>query len=179
LVTWFPSVTILALCTFCAVGAPAGGMSASSSERLIGGRVIFRTTSCRHDPAGGTEARLIAKLPAHNPLDLDDVLRYSTHMSDPLDHPDLNDIGRTLQRRFDRILESEQAAAEVLARRTTGIRDRLIDCEDCAGFVTVTTVSGAAASGLVAAVASDHVELRLDGVSTLVAFDQIAMVALP
>jgi hypothetical protein len=45
--------------------------------------------------------------------------------------------------------------------------------------VTVTTVSGAAASGVVAAVATDHVELRLDRVSTLVAFDQIAMVALP
>lgn len=100
-------------------------------------------------------------------------------MTDSLDHPDLNDIGRTLQRRFDRILESEQEAAEVLARRTAGIRDRLIDAEDRCGFVTVTTVSGAVASGVVAAVAADHVELRLDRVSTLVAFDQIAMVALP
>jgi hypothetical protein len=100
-------------------------------------------------------------------------------MSDSLDHPDLSDIGRTLQRRFDRILESEQEAAEVLARRTAGIRDRLIDAEDRCGFVTVTIVSGAVASGVVAAVAADHVELRLDRVSTLVAFDQIAMVALP
>ncbi|MGF1665807.1 MAG: hypothetical protein ACFCVC_06000 [Acidimicrobiia bacterium] len=100
-------------------------------------------------------------------------------MTDSLDHPDLNDIGRTLQRRFDRILESEQEAAEVLARRTAGIRDRLIDAEDRGGFVTVTTVSSAIASGVVTAVAADHVELRLDLVSTLVAFDQIAMVTLP
>jgi hypothetical protein len=100
-------------------------------------------------------------------------------MPDFLDHPDLSDIGRSLQRRFDRILESEQEAAEVLARRTAGIRDRLIDAEDQRGFVTVTTISGDVASGVVAAVATDHIELRLDRVSTLVAFDQISIVVLP
>jgi hypothetical protein len=100
-------------------------------------------------------------------------------MPDSFDHPDLSDIGRTLQRRFDRILESEQEAAEVLARRTAGVRDRLIDAEDQRWFVTITTVSGAVCSGVVATVAADHVEVRLDRVSTLVAFDQIAMVALP
>lgn len=100
-------------------------------------------------------------------------------MSDSLDHPDLTDIGRVLQRRFDRILESEQAAAEVLARRTASLRDRLIDAEDQGRHVTVGTVSGETISGVVDVVASDHVELRLDRVSTLVAFDQIATVVIP
>jgi hypothetical protein len=98
---------------------------------------------------------------------------------DPMDHPDLTDIGRNLQRRFDRILETEQEAAEVLARRTATLRDRLVEAEDQRGYVTVTTLTGQVASGVVAAVASDHVELRLDRVSTLVTLDQVSTVALP
>jgi hypothetical protein len=98
-------------------------------------------------------------------------------MPDALDHPDLNDIGRTLQRRFDRILETEQEAAEIMARRSTTLRERLIDIEDRAGFVTVTTTFGAAVSGVVRAVATDHVEVCQDRTSTLVTFDQISMVA--
>jgi hypothetical protein len=128
---------------------------------------------------GCSTDRSIAKTPVDDRLDLHDRLRYSTFMSDPLDHPDLTDIGRVLQRRFDRILESEQAAAEVLARRTATLRDRLIDAEDEGRHVTIGTVAGDTISGVVDVVASDHVELRLDRVSTLVAFDQIATVVIP
>lgn len=131
----------------------------------------------------GSPDRLIGRSPVaknrtDTPLDCHGGLRYSTFMPDPLDHPDLTDIGRVLQRRFDRILESEQAAAELLARRTATLRDRLIDAEDQGGHVTIATVTGDTIAGVVDVVASDHVEIRLDRVSTLVAFDQIATVVM-
>lgn len=81
-------------------------------------------------------------------------------------HPDLIDIGRSLQRRLDRVLEAEQEAARVIARRSASLRDRLIDAEDAASVVTLHVRAGVAVSGTVAIVALDHVELH-DGTRAL------------
>lgn len=92
------------------------------------------------------------------------------------DHPDLMSIGDALQRRLDRVLETEQEAAAVMARRTAVLRDRLLEAEDAGDAVEVVTASGHRVSGSVATVAMDHVEIRGGHTATLVVFDQIAVV---
>jgi hypothetical protein len=100
-------------------------------------------------------------------------------ISRPEDHPDLRDLGRTLQQRLDRILEAEQAAAATLARRSTTFRDRLLDSEDQPGRIAITTRTGARFEGALVTVGVDLVEIH-DGVrSTILAFDQIVAVELP
>jgi hypothetical protein len=93
------------------------------------------------------------------------------------DHPDLIDIGRRLQSRFDRVLETEHEAAAVLARRTATIRDRLLDAEDAESMVTVHCIGGHRVAGRVVAVAQDHIELAGDR-HTIVAMEQLIAVDL-
>lgn len=96
--------------------------------------------------------------------------------SRPEDHPDLRSIDDALQRRLDKILETEQEAAAALARRTTGFRDRLLDAEDGFETVRVTMCSGVTAEGVLEAVCPDHIELRSSSHTALVLLDQITMV---
>lgn len=112
------------------------------------------------------------------PIPMIASLRYSTFMENPEDHPDLRHLGDALQRRLDRILETEQEAAAALARRTTGFRDRLIDAEDAGEPVTVTTNAGISIEGRLEAVCPDHIELRTTRRTALVMMDQIAVVEL-
>lgn len=99
-------------------------------------------------------------------------------MTSPADHPDLADIGRRLQRRLDRVLETEQEAARVIARRSALLRDRLIDAEDAQVGVRIGLRTGHEAQGAVATVAVDHVELHGPRGATLIPFDQVAFVEL-
>ena len=75
-------------------------------------------------------------------------------------HPDLTEITERMQRRIDRVLEAEQAAAQVAARRRSDLRARLIEFEDCAAHVTVWLADRCRFDGQVIGVGSDHVELR-------------------
>jgi hypothetical protein len=97
----------------------------------------------------------------------------------PDDHPDLRDIGDALQHRLDRILEAEQAAAAVLARRATALRDRLLDVEGDAGALTVFMRNGPSVAGSLHAVCADHIEIRTPDRTVLVLFDEIASVEMP
>lgn len=81
---------------------------------------------------------------------------------DPLDHPDLERLGRVLRRRLDDTLEAEQVAARAAARRRRSIRDRLLDAEDRIEVVVISTVDGQLHRGVVEAVGIDHVVV-LDG----------------
>ncbi len=96
---------------------------------------------------------------------------------DPL-HPDLVLVGRSLQRRLDLVLEAEQEAARVVARRSATLRDRLVDAEDAEASVTVTLRTGEVTAGRVASVAVDHIELEGPGGSVLVMLDIIGSVRL-
>lgn len=81
-----------------------------------------------------------------------------------------------MQRRLDRILEAEQEAAAVLARRALTIRDRLLDAEDAEATVVVTTRSGVRATGRVATVATDHLELVDEAGTRLIAIEQLELI---
>lgn len=81
---------------------------------------------------------------------------------DPLRHPDLERLGRTLRDQLDDTLEAEQTAARAAARRRRSLRDRLLEAEDRAEQIVVSTSDGHLYRGLVDAVGADHVVL-LDG----------------
>lgn len=95
------------------------------------------------------------------------------------DHPDLIDVARRLRRRFDAVLEAEREAAEVIARRTTSLRERLIEVEDRLAEAVVLTTTGSVFEAMSLTVASDHVELRTRSGSVLVTFEGIEAVSLP
>lgn len=94
-------------------------------------------------------------------------------------HPDLVEIERTLRRRLDRVLEAEQEAARVIARRSATFRDRLIDVEDANERVQIRLRNGDELEGMVAAVAMDHVEVHSGRRATLLSLDMIASVTFP
>lgn len=81
---------------------------------------------------------------------------------DPMGHPDLVRLGRTLRNRLDDTLDAEQAAARAAARRRLTLRDRLLDSEDRTEHVVLTTSDGQIHRGLVEAVGVDHVVV-IDG----------------
>lgn len=93
-------------------------------------------------------------------------------------HPDLVDLDRRLGGRLDRILEAEQEAAGLLARRAATLRDRLLDAEDSERTVSVTCVGGRVVTGRLAVVAADHLEVDTGDDDALVPFDRIAVVEL-
>lgn len=81
---------------------------------------------------------------------------------DPLRHPDLEQLGRSLRHRLDDTLEAEQFAARASARRRRTLRDRLIEAEDRVEQIVLFCVDGHAYRGTVDAVGVDHVVI-LDG----------------
>lgn len=95
---------------------------------------------------------------------------------EPLEHPDLVRLGRTLRRRLDATLQAEQAAARAAALRRRSLRDRLLDAEDRIEEVIVSTSDGQLQRGLVEAVGIDHVVLSDGGGSRFVALQYIVTV---
>lgn len=81
---------------------------------------------------------------------------------DPLRHPDLEQLGRSLRHRLDDTLEAEQSAARASARRRRTLRDRLLEAEDRIEQVVLSMVDGNLYRGTVDAVGVDHVVI-LDG----------------
>jgi hypothetical protein len=81
---------------------------------------------------------------------------------DPLGHPDLVRLGRSLRNRLDDTLDAEQSAARAAARRRRTLRDRLLDAEDRTEQVVLSTSDGHVYRGVVDAVGVDHVVL-IDG----------------
>ncbi|MEN8113621.1 MAG: hypothetical protein ABFS21_04485 [Actinomycetota bacterium] len=81
---------------------------------------------------------------------------------DPLGHPDLVRLGRSLRNRLDDTLDAEQAAARAAARRRLTLRDRLLDAEDRTDSVVLSTTDGGVYRGIVDAVGVDHI-VMLDG----------------
>jgi hypothetical protein len=81
---------------------------------------------------------------------------------DPMGHPDLVRLGRTLRNRLDDTLDAEQTAARAAARRRRTLRDRLLDSEDRTERVVLTTADGQMHRGVVEAVGVDHVVV-IDG----------------
>jgi len=76
---------------------------------------------------------------------------------DPMGHPDLVRLGRSLRNRLDDTLDAEQTAARAAARRRRTLRDRLLDSEDRTEQVVLTTADGHLHRGIVDAVGVDHV----------------------
>jgi hypothetical protein len=74
------------------------------------------------------------------------------------------------------VLEAEQEAAAVLARRLSTMRDRLLEAEDAGTFVTVVSAIGGRHSGRLESVASDHIELRSGHDAVFVMLDAIVAV---
>lgn len=81
---------------------------------------------------------------------------------DPLRHPDLEQLGRSLRHHLDDTLEAEQSAARASARRRRTLRDRLLEAEDRIEQVVLSMVDGNLYRGTVDAVGVDHVVI-LDG----------------
>jgi phosphoglycerate-specific signal transduction histidine kinase len=75
---------------------------------------------------------------------------------DPLDHPDMHQLGVRLGAQLEDILAAEQYAARIAAQRRTTMRDRLVRAEDMGVDITVTTAHGVY-EGSVAAVGTDHI----------------------
>jgi hypothetical protein len=96
---------------------------------------------------------------------------------DPLGHPDLVHLGRTLRNRLDDTLDAEQSAARAAARRRRTLRDRLLDSEDRTEQVVLSTADGHIYRGVVEAVGVDHVVLidgdveRFVGITHIVALE--------
>lgn len=92
-------------------------------------------------------------------------------------HPDLVEVDERLQTRLEAVLEAEQQAAAIIARRSATLRDRLIEAEDRGAPVTLHTASGSH-SGLMEAVGADHVEIGTETGSTLIPFELVMAVSL-
>ena len=85
----------------------------------------------------------------------------ATFSTDPLDHPDLDAISRSLREQLDDVLAAEQYAARIASLRRTTMRDRLIQAEDMSRGAVVTTQT-TRFSGRIAAVGTDHLVLEGD-----------------
>lgn len=98
-------------------------------------------------------------------------------MLDDVRHPDLVDLDHRLTIRLEAVLDAEQEAAAVSARRILTLRDRLILAENQNATATVWTRAGVV-SGAVTAVCSDHIEVTQTTVTSLVPLDSILAVRL-
>jgi hypothetical protein len=76
---------------------------------------------------------------------------------DPFGHPDLQHLGRSMRDQLDETLDAEQQAALAAARRRMSLRDRLLESEDRAERVLISTADGHIYNGTVEAVGIDHV----------------------
>ena len=79
---------------------------------------------------------------------------------DPFGHPDLQRLGRLMRNQLDETLDAEQQAARAAARRRMTIRDRLLESEDRAEHVVLSTSDGHMYHGVVDAVGIDHIVVR-------------------
>src|SRR5665811_34606 len=93
-------------------------------------------------------------------------------------HPELEELARLAERRFDLVLEAEHEAAMVSLNRVSTMHDRLLDLEDRRAEVTVTTVAGSHSVRLTA-VGLDHVILMGDDRRTFVRLDDVIAVIEP
>ena len=82
---------------------------------------------------------------------------------DPFSHPDLERLGRAMRGRLDDTLDAEQSAARSAALRRRTLRDRLIESEDRAEEVVLSSTDGQVYRGNVLAVGVDHVVLTESG----------------
>ena len=79
---------------------------------------------------------------------------------DPFGHPDLQRLGRSMRNQLDETLDAEQQAARAAARRRMTIRDRLLESEDRAEHIVLSTSDGHMYHGVVDAVGIDHIVVR-------------------
>ena len=96
--------------------------------------------------------------------------------TDPLRHPDLARLGRTLRDRLEDVLSAEQDAALAARNRTRTLRDRLLEAEDRAEQAVLATVDGQLHRGVVMAVGVDHIVLIADRIERFIALDAITSV---
>lgn len=95
---------------------------------------------------------------------------------DTLRHPDLITLARSMRATFDRVLEGEQAAAEVAYRRTREMRELLLELEDRSARIRVTVGGTQVGPSLLSAVGSDHLVLGADHSPTIVPLWAISLV---
>jgi hypothetical protein len=81
-------------------------------------------------------------------------------LTDPLRHPDLVHLGRSLRDQLDETLDAEQHAALAAARRRRTLRDMLLTAEDRGDSARISCVDGQLYRGTVHVVGADHVVLR-------------------
>lgn len=98
-------------------------------------------------------------------------------MIEPFDHPDLRDVGRLLRRQFDAVTEAEQHATDILIRRTTTLRDRMIEAEDRGSDVEIELIGGSRYRGRVLAASVDHIEIAGHDHTTLVPIEAIIAIS--
>ncbi len=99
------------------------------------------------------------------------------HTADPLRHPDLARLGRTLREQLDETLEAEQHAARAAARRRRSLREVLLEAEDRGATARLSCSDGQLYRGTVAAVGADHVALAgEEGAERLVALAHVVTV---
>lgn len=93
---------------------------------------------------------------------------------DPLRHPDLIEVSRTLRHQIDAVLTAEQQAARATMRRRRTIRDRLLEAEDRGEPVEISLCTGARVSGVLVAVGADHLLITSPPNETFVHLDHVA-----
>ena len=93
---------------------------------------------------------------------------------DPLRHPDLVEISRTLRHQLDAVLAAEQQAALATLRRRRTMRDRLIEAEDRAEEVSLQVTTGEIVSGRLLAVGADHLVVTTSRQETFIHLDHVA-----
>lgn len=74
------------------------------------------------------------------------------------DHPDLVEIDRHIRHQLERVLRTEQEAANLNRRRRASLRDRLIDLEERCDPVVIAR-AGTEIAGVVDNVGIDHIDL--------------------
>lgn len=92
---------------------------------------------------------------------------------DPLRHPDLVEISRTLRHQLDAVLDAEQQAARATLRRRRTIRDRLLEAEDRQEVIDLTLANGDSFSGRLIAVGADHVVVLGSTTETFAFLEQV------
>ena len=92
---------------------------------------------------------------------------------DPMSHPDLVRLGRSLRNHLDDTLDAEQAAARAAARRRLTLRDRLLDAEDRSDPIVVSTIDRGVHRGVIDAVGVDHVVILEGEIRRILAISHI------
>jgi hypothetical protein len=94
---------------------------------------------------------------------------------DPLRHPDLVEISRTLRHQLDAVLVAEQQAARATLRRRRTIRDRLLEAEDRSEAIDITLTTGKTLSGRLVAVGADHILITDQHTETYVDLNHVVV----